>query len=342
MKHIMALFIMFIIISGCRHKNSNVIEENEMLSSHIDIKYPTTISARAFEIIDTKSYGDSMLYFSDNYSHRVYSVNCNNSTIDLIGGYGSGPGEYINPHSLAINKDSLFVMDSGQNSVIIYDINGKYLKTKKYRINISDKKMTIANNGMEYFVNYLYQGNYIIAADGKSYYAQPKEMAKVEFPMINYYIQTSDSIVYFMNPYEMKLFYINVYNKKEGLIILKGTESRFDWEDDGNLAYSSKNFGKLLFESMVICPIRFFVSEYSGRKYYVVEAGNLKEKTVHLYFFNQEGHLIQKIRLDGFTLFVISGDKMIGLSYYKNYELKNIKTINIPDQIKSKILDIKK
>lgn len=326
-------FLFVVILCGCQKSANEEIIENSIAAKITGIKIADSLALKPVSIYVTKTWKDSLFYFTDSKSNMVYRVDKGSGSIKIIGRKGNARGEYTKAYALEIKGDSLFVSDSGQNCIHIYDLEGNYLKKKSYSINIADKLMASGPDNTEYFINYMYNGNYITASNGKSYFKQPAQMANVGFPMTNYSIQVHDSLIYFMNPYEMKIYHFNVYTGKERELKLNGTPSEFDWNEDADLTKSSDKFGKLLFEKMVICPLRFWAADYNGIEYYIVEAGNLRAKTVHLFFFKNDGELIQNIKLEGFTLFSIKGNKMAGLSLGNNSELKAVKEIEIPDSI---------
>jgi len=61
---------------------------------------------------------------------RVSKFDKNGKFLKSFGKHGSGPGEFFNPHTIAIDsRGRLFVGDRGNNRIEIFDQDGKYLET---------------------------------------------------------------------------------------------------------------------------------------------------------------------------------------------------------------------
>jgi sugar lactone lactonase YvrE len=61
---------------------------------------------------------------------RVSKFDKNGKFIKSFGKHGSGPGEFFNPHTIAIDsRGRLFVGDRGNNRIEIFDQDGKYIET---------------------------------------------------------------------------------------------------------------------------------------------------------------------------------------------------------------------
>jgi DNA-binding beta-propeller fold protein YncE len=75
-------------------------------------------------------------YISDGYiNSRVAKVDKNGDWIKSWGEPGSGPGQFIQPHSIAIDaQDNVYVADRGNARIQVFDRNGKYLR--EIRINV--------------------------------------------------------------------------------------------------------------------------------------------------------------------------------------------------------------
>src|ERR1044072_4110247 len=71
---------------------------------------------------------DGAIYFSDPVGHRVLRVDPCDSAIEpvrCIGGKGNRPAQFNTPRGLLIpaNRDSLFVADSGNPRIQVFDLN---------------------------------------------------------------------------------------------------------------------------------------------------------------------------------------------------------------------------
>lgn len=75
-------------------------------------------------------------YISDGYiNSRVAKVDKDGNWIKSWGTPGSGPGQFLQPHSIAIDaQDRVYVADRGNARIQVFDRNGKYLR--EIRINV--------------------------------------------------------------------------------------------------------------------------------------------------------------------------------------------------------------
>jgi NHL repeat len=66
------------------------------------------------------------LYISDGYfNSRIAKLNSNGDWIKSWGSYGSGPGQFILPHNLQVDRDgNVFVADRSNNRIQVFDSDG--------------------------------------------------------------------------------------------------------------------------------------------------------------------------------------------------------------------------
>ena len=69
-------------------------------------------------------------YISDGYENsRVAKIDKNGAFVKSWGERGTGPGQFVVPHGLAIdNKDNIFVADRGNARIQVFDTNGKFIR----------------------------------------------------------------------------------------------------------------------------------------------------------------------------------------------------------------------
>jgi hypothetical protein len=69
-------------------------------------------------------------YISDGYvNSRVAKVDKNGNWIKSFGEPGSGPGQFITPHSIAVDaQDHIYVADRGNRRIQVFDTDGKFLR----------------------------------------------------------------------------------------------------------------------------------------------------------------------------------------------------------------------
>ena len=78
-------------------------------------------------IISDIKYDKGLLYIADMKENRVMIYDTLGNFVKQIGSPGQGPGELLNPEKIAIENDSIFVLNSGNSRIEIFDINGKPL-----------------------------------------------------------------------------------------------------------------------------------------------------------------------------------------------------------------------
>lgn len=78
---------------------------------------------------DAKFDNDGKIYIVDGGNNRIVILNSNWHLIKTIGRRGSGPGEFNNPLSIAINNNNIFVNDQGNGRVQIFDKEFNYIDT---------------------------------------------------------------------------------------------------------------------------------------------------------------------------------------------------------------------
>jgi DNA-binding beta-propeller fold protein YncE len=70
------------------------------------------------------------VYISDGYENsRVAKINNDGAWIKSWGERGTGPGQFLTPHGIAVdNGDNVYVADRGNARIQVFDTNGKFLR----------------------------------------------------------------------------------------------------------------------------------------------------------------------------------------------------------------------
>jgi DNA-binding beta-propeller fold protein YncE len=118
---------------------------------------------------------DNVLYVTDIEQHKVFVFDLKGTKLLEIGGPGSDDGLFIAPNNVAIDEDkNVYVSDSGNNRVQIFDKDGKFLKIingskdgKGQSIFINPRGVGVDSKGTVYIVSNLSHNLYTFDKDGK-------------------------------------------------------------------------------------------------------------------------------------------------------------------------------
>jgi hypothetical protein len=137
------LAIVTMLIASCKEKSNitntgiieipvNVSDEtefNKFYSSFVEdidfLPLETTPSNSIKQVADFLSYKNN-LYIQQGHEDPIMVFNENGKFKSLIGKFGKGPGEVDDIRSMALNNDSLIILD--YIAIHAYDVNGNYLK----------------------------------------------------------------------------------------------------------------------------------------------------------------------------------------------------------------------
>jgi len=112
---------------------------------------------------------EGIVYIADTMNHRIQVFNQEGKYLQTIGQKGQGPGDILEPSSIALDRNNnLIVCDAGNLRIQIFDINGKYLKsfrfrnkrpnaidlTKKNEIALYSYEENSISSSLIYFLNY--------------------------------------------------------------------------------------------------------------------------------------------------------------------------------------------
>jgi hypothetical protein len=111
---------------------SSTISTNELFDS---IEYiPLEITEKSiFKAINKMEFYENQFFILDKTGmKKIYVFNQDGSFNYTIGNTGNGPGEYTNVEDFTIDKEKRqLILLTYPSSVVVYDLNGEYLYTKK-------------------------------------------------------------------------------------------------------------------------------------------------------------------------------------------------------------------
>lgn len=114
------------------------------------------------------------LYVTDIEKHKVFVFDLKGKKLLEIGGPGNADGQFIAPNNVAIDDDlNVYVSDSGNNRVQIFDKDGKFQKIingtpggKGQSIFVNPRGVGVDSRGNVYIVNNLSHNIYVFDKDG--------------------------------------------------------------------------------------------------------------------------------------------------------------------------------
>ncbi|TYB31748.1 MAG: hypothetical protein FXF47_02440 [Candidatus Mcinerneyibacterium aminivorans] len=146
MKKIIVLFLLVIFLFSCstRKKVENVDAEL------IDVWIPEKLSLRN-PLENIGIYEDKVYYWSNSgnkYFLNFYDLSGSNIK-KLEFEMGKGPGQIFSNNSTFIKNDQINILDLARRSLLVFDMNGKYVDD--YKININDFGQVARNQNYLYF-----------------------------------------------------------------------------------------------------------------------------------------------------------------------------------------------
>lgn len=169
-KYIILLFILVSIVS-CK---TDDVEKTLVLGydqESIHDNTPLQSFANSIEVIPLQNgNGDAVLsnpekvvidddfyYILDN--NRVLCYDLNGNFVRHIGERGNGSGEYVNIASFIVSNDTVLLLDSYKNSLLVFCANGKFLYENKAPDGVLSnvKDASIENDGSIFMSNYIFK-----------------------------------------------------------------------------------------------------------------------------------------------------------------------------------------
>lgn len=210
---------------------------------------------------------------TDKAGDRLVVIDWNNNVIKMIGGTGNAPGEFINPTGIAQYDNSIYVIDSGNQRVQIFDKLLNYVEEISVLSdeNASDtyENIAIANDGSIYLCgNSLINRHIDKWSDGKC-----SHIGK------NFYgsLYSKDGQVYSVNRGN-----ICVDPKTEAISVMRGSNYLFKIEDDELVPVCELPKG-LVINSFVIEDDTLICTSNNLERIYAFDLeGTLKESIANL------------------------------------------------------------
>jgi hypothetical protein len=207
---------------GCLQKETDTLTTIRFVSE--DIIDNENFEVAVLELESTKesmihgisqllTYGNYIFVLDNMQSRRINIYDTTGKYIDQLGINGKGPGEYLHPWSISINrvKKEIAVLDAGQSKVFYYDlINFSFIKSSE--IPIDATKMEFLDNDLIAWYGSQPQ-SHILVTD--TLYNTVQELIPKEFNPVHKKgygtsnLFTSGSEVLFYTPFSPNLYTIN-------------------------------------------------------------------------------------------------------------------------------------
>ena len=118
---------------------------------------------------------EDRLYVTDIKENKMFSFSLEGEKLLEIGGPGSEDGKFIAPNAVAVDdKGNIYVTDSGNNRVQMFDEKGKFLRSingsedgKGNPLFLNPRGVAVDSEGLIYIVNNLSHNIYAYDQDGK-------------------------------------------------------------------------------------------------------------------------------------------------------------------------------
>ena len=180
MKKLLFGFLALLIIQSCK--------DNEVELQEVRIKRDTIIN----QLTDSSYFGDvrsiyytnNRYYMSDFKRNQVFILNNNLKLINIFGGEGRGPGEFVGASQIYVNSDSIFVGNSYKQCIEVFNPAG-YIKTINLKSQVSLISTRFCQDGGNLFMTtgnsrnsickYNYQRDTIIFFGKQTKYNTSKE-----------------------------------------------------------------------------------------------------------------------------------------------------------------------
>jgi hypothetical protein len=223
---IVVVFIYLIgITNGCRSENyeeNNIVEidklkytdtlfYSDIFEDYYVIPLETNEDCLIGEIKSIRFSNDKIIILDSRVSKSIFVFDQKGNFIRKIGCLGKGPGEFIQPHSISVNKEKeeLAIYDAMLNKIQLYSLSGEFIKsitlnrsTACASIEIFDNAIYLSNR-LDGVSKYLLQA---IDFDGKevgkwlrNYY---KKKSQNVYSPTTIFFQTANGLMYrswFMN-----------------------------------------------------------------------------------------------------------------------------------------------
>lgn len=132
---------------------------------------------RKFNFVNMISVGDfavdpfrDMLFITDSVKHSLLIFNCKQQTMVTVGEHGQGatPDSFSFPTGVAVdNYGHLFVADTGNSRIQVFEINGKFVKLIQFPLSLKDIMSGTGNNANQRTILHIHD-DYLYLLDSNS------------------------------------------------------------------------------------------------------------------------------------------------------------------------------
>ena len=229
---------------------------------------------------------DSLLLLSDMQTRSIFKINLFDNSCNKLGTNGVGPGEYTMPFHLYAKDATVYFSDITNSRICKVDQNCDYIsqiKAPHGATRFIELKKQI------YFLTSPSSTYYVVSQNGDKFFRTPRVYKNLKrSPALPGIIEINNSI-YFMNPYEKKIFKLNTGSNTEETIKIQGLSHNTNIESLYNSQMDPIKLKKLLDEEeRIFC---FDAKEINGKYYFLlIPAPNDKNARV-IYIVSLHGKL---------------------------------------------------
>ena len=184
------------------------------------------------EIDVSETYKDSLLFFTEHFTNGIFKYVIKDNSLSMITKTGPGPGEFQRPGYIVVSGNELIINDDSRwDNVQKFDFNGNYLGKIISKYAPTLRSMCMDSRSNIYFVTAgPYNNYYIHDINNNQYNKVPECINNFEYSISQPGAFIYDDILYFMNPYEYKVYTLDTRTKKEDVIYLTGLKNVVDFE----------------------------------------------------------------------------------------------------------------
>lgn len=145
------ILIITILIFHISCNNSvNIKTKNLLPIFTIDELNDSTFISNASDLFISNGF----IFVTDKKNSRIIEIDTLYNVINIFGNYGKGPGELISPSYIQQFNDSLFIYDEYKNIILVYTIDGNYLRDIKLKYPIFGNFCISENSHIYYYYTY--------------------------------------------------------------------------------------------------------------------------------------------------------------------------------------------
>ncbi len=138
-------------------KTNGIVYFSDIFDSYEIIPLETTSESLIGKINSIRFIKDKIIVLDRSIAKTVFLFDINGKFITKIGRIGKGPGEYLSPSSISADEAMgiIAVYDGRLNSVLLYGINGDYIKSIQLKSKVAAKSIELYK-GEIYISNFIH------------------------------------------------------------------------------------------------------------------------------------------------------------------------------------------